>query len=248
MRASTAVAVAGLAVGAALVPQRAAQAQISWAGCSPGTLTVCSAFSASTQRQNGVWHLRLHVWNLYGASGYESGLSHVITFAGIGSSWSGTATLLSAKFNGTDISWSVNNDPNKNIVGAAVNAGTSTDQGITNGLVGCTQPTPPGEYQTCYPSGPELDLDFTTSSQFVLAGAVYGWHSQAVNSTSCSLWADSNGNSTNTNLADCTGVVPEPVTMTLLATGLAGMGGRVAFGLLGDRLGPKRDPAKLSAK
>jgi hypothetical protein len=222
MRARTAVAVAGLAVGAAFVPLRPAHAQ--WAGCSPGTLTVCAAFSATTEQRADGWHLLLHVWNLYGATGYN-GLSHVITFAGIGSSWSGTATLVSATFGGNAVNWVADNSPNNNVVGAAIDAGAVSGKGVTKGLVGCNQATPPGQYQTCYSNGPELDLDFATTSQFTFQDVVYGWHSEAVDGTGCSLWGDSNGNSTNTNLADCTGVVPEPVTMTLLATGLAGMGG-----------------------
>jgi hypothetical protein len=221
MRARTVVAVAGLVAGAAFVPQGAARAQTY---CSPGTLRVCTAFTASTAKVSGTWHLYLHVWNLYDGSA-ANGLSHVVTFAGIGSSWTGTANLASAKFGGAAVKWKIDNSPNNNVVGAAIDAGAATQSGITNGLVGCSQPMPPGKYQTCYPNGPELDLDFTTSSQFTLAGAVYGWHSQAVNASSCSLWADSQGNSTNTSIAGCGSVVPEPVTMTLLATGLASMGG-----------------------
>lgn len=224
MRTSTVAALVGLAVGGALAPKPVTAAPLT--ACSPGSLMVCAAFNASTANVAGVWHLYLHVWNLYDGTA-ANGVSHVISFAGIGSTWNGTATLVSASFGGNPVTgWSTANSINNNVVGAQMDFAGQTDNGITDGLVGCTQPIPPGKYQTCYPNGPELDLDFTTSSQFVLADAVYGWHSQNVDGlTGCSLWADSNGNTTNDTGADCTGVVPEPITITLLATGLAGIGG-----------------------
>jgi hypothetical protein len=62
-----------------------------------------------------------------------------------------------------------------------------------------------------------------------LAGSTFGYHGQAgPNGCSTKLFLDANGSPNTITVTDpacATTTVPEPVTMTLLATGLAGMGG-----------------------
>jgi len=212
----------GLAVAAAPAPASAA--------CSNGALKVCASVSAS---YNGSGRLVLKVWNLYGAPG--QGVSHVMTFVGIGSAnWTGTASLYDVKFNGTSLRdnkgkllWKTVSNINGNPVGAQLDLASQSNSGVNNGLVGCGASIPPGGYiSSCSPpSGPFLELEFTTSSVMDLSNAVYGWHSQVVDGTSCSMWVDSNGNSTESSGPGACHVVPEPISMVLLGTGLAGVGG-----------------------
>jgi len=209
---------ATLAIGiaAATVPTNAN------ATCSTGSFQVCASITAFYA---GNGNLVLRAWNLFGAQG----VGHVMTFVGIGSAnWTGTATLVAARFNGSTITtWRQVNGINQNPVGAQMDFAGRTQSGITNGLVGCGATIPPGLYiSSCNPpSGPYLELEFTTSSTMDLSTAVTGWHSQAVDGATCSLWVDSNGNTVGSVGNDaCVESVPEPVTTVLLGTGLFGTG------------------------
>src|SRR5258708_20620830 len=98
MRKNLVVAVVGLGLAAAAAPQ---PARADWgpvAACSPSSLQVCAAMSASTILVSGQWHLKLRVWNLFTNPAYANDVSHLMTFAGLGSSGVRTAAPASAKY------------------------------------------------------------------------------------------------------------------------------------------------------
>ncbi len=104
---------------------------------------------------------------------------------------------------------------------AGINART-----INGAIAGCYSPfggLPSAYYQTCAPGG-YIDFAFTTNNIWSANNAELAWLTQdANNPAGTGVECDTAPN--NAGRAYCTGVTPEPVTMVLLGSGLASMGG-----------------------
>lgn len=219
MRRNIVTVVVGLGVGAAVAPRPAS------ATCSTGLLQVCASVGVSVSGSAGNWTIALTAFNLFPSQG----VSYVMTTLGIGSfslgdDWARSTTLVNPPAGWTQSALKPSNCVDcfvwqNNAVGAQIDVGGET----TNGLNGGIGP------------GGTLTLSFSSTSALNLADVddwVAGWHAQAVGGTGCSLWVDTNGTTVGGTSAECTNVVPEPVTLVLLGTGLTSIGG---IGLLRRR-------------
>ena len=197
--------------------------------CIMGSLQVCASVRLAASGNT----LTMQIWNLEGLLGVQHTMTSVgLYHSGTAYDWSGsilpggfTARHFTAPGVSTNITsyWTpkgANDIRNLGGVLAELREGTSGNSGV----VGCTNPGGGTKWGTCgsFPGAPYVQFDFNLSQAFSLNDVQLRWHSQQLPDGS-SLKCDTGGAG---SYPACTqNVVPEPVTMLLLGTGLAGMGG-----------------------
>jgi hypothetical protein len=212
----------------------------SWHVCGGSSFTTCASVQVTVVGQD----VTVKVWNLSGNTsanyGHTSNAGSI--FTGIGfynvpasvDAVNGSLTMSGpARAGGTPGKWSlVNNGRVDFIVDVASNAGKNGQNGISSGCANasqlpgpstklyqnpCTAPGGNGFVTFKFKLTPGSDWDPTTS-QLVLRGKDYINGTVTECRTGAYLPNPRIG-------ANCFTVTPEPVSMTLLATGLASMGG-----------------------
>jgi hypothetical protein len=194
-----------------------AHAAPSWWGasaiCTSGGFNVCASVDILGSNSN---MLKFRVYNM--APTY--GISHVITAFGfyhLGTAWTGNVSGLTVKDDGgnTVTGWTTRPPDNTEIK----SNGSGYDIELAVDASGVSDGIGDGEF---YTFTIQLDQEFLFTDDTQLR-----WHSQNIGpggqySIKCDTgWTDDEAGS---SYPPCT-VVPEPVTMFLLGTGLAGMGG-----------------------
>lgn len=195
--------------------------------CVMGSFQVCGSVRLYSEGKT----LRMRVWNLEG----DMGTSHTMTSIGLyhtGTPWSGKVLSYDVRYqtsptNSTSIKsyWTdkgANDIGNLGGVKLELKEGTSGNAGI----IGCVNPGgSPNKWATChsFDEEPYVEFVFNLDRYFALAGAEVRWHSQQVGPNGTSLKCDTGGAGSG---PDCGPVVvtPEPVTLLLMGTGLAGVG------------------------
>jgi len=207
--------------------------------CTPGAIRACHSISVITNWNGSVTSVTILVRNLQGGPFDNTGGSLIqriglVAPAGVGT-LSGLAVnaVGGANVVGTPSSSWVLRSPGALGGIIELTAGTSNPGNGNGGIMGCGTPwggTPSSYFQTC--NSGWVELTFTTSNQWSANNAEIAvlTNDFAVNGAGFECDSDN----IPTPRPQCIMATPEPVTMILLGSGLASMGG---FGLVRRRKG-----------
>lgn len=209
--------------------------------CSPGTLRTCANISITTTQIGSfstAVHIRIRNWaGSYVGDNTGGSLINrigIVAPAGIISSSALTVTAGggATTFGNPAPNWVIKTPGGLgNMIELTAGIPTNTTSG---GIAGCAAPLggfPATYFQTCAPGG-YVDFSFTTSNLWSANNAEIAWLVQDMNNQGAIQGQLECDTSPGTIRTYCAGVTPEPVTMMLLGSGLASMGG---FGLVRRR-------------
>jgi len=206
--------------------------------CTPGAIRACHSISVITNWNGSVTSVTIRIRNLQGGVFDNTGGSLIQRIGLIAPTNVGTLSALStaavggASSVGTPNNWVLRSP---GFIGGIVEltAGTPNPTSGDGGIQGCSAPwggSPASYFQTC--NGGWVELTFTTSNQWSANNAEIAVLTNHFAVDNSGFECDSDD--IPSPRPQCIVATPEPVTMILLGSGLASMGG---FGLVRRRKG-----------
>lgn len=212
-----------------LVPLGSLRADVVWGDltqhCVTGTMTACLWTQVTTERVGDQTHAKIYVRNIDNAVGYG------YRIAGLGltapelfdvSDASITAVGGATEAGDAEAEWT------KELTGTGSETlyfGTAT-QGSEGGIQGCHDPNNTTEpyFETCVDGANEgwVVFSFTTSNDWTADEASIAYKIMSINDSENGT--DESLSCPNGDLSCTTTTVPEPISMILMGTGLAGLG------------------------